>query len=120
MLNSRFSEVRYFRKPVKGPFYEPIKGSNYDIPRSRKPVTIAAGFRFNEGLLLCADTQYTANHKTDESKIFHVRHGGASIVLILTGSEGFGKRAVELVSKEVRNVSVGELTKEGVLTSVRG
>ena len=29
------------------------------IPPRRKPVTIAAGFKFNGGILLCADTEQT-------------------------------------------------------------
>lgn len=37
----------------------------------RKHVTIAAGFNFDGGLLLCADTKITTDAKTNESKLFY-------------------------------------------------
>ena len=37
----------------------------------RKPVTIAAGFICEDGLLLCADTKITTSVKTNESKMVH-------------------------------------------------
>lgn len=41
----------------------------------RKRVTIAAGFTFNGGLLLCADTKITCDVKTNESKLFYRTYG---------------------------------------------
>jgi hypothetical protein len=75
-------------------------------------VTIAAGFRFDNGLLLCADTQYTAGHKTYESKMFPIAHGNASLVLVLTGWDVYGPRTVEMITEEIKRVSLDKLTKE--------
>ena len=38
------------------------------LPRS-KHVTIAMGFRFDDGVLLCADTKITSVMKADETKL---------------------------------------------------
>jgi hypothetical protein len=119
MYKRRFREVNYRQEPVKRPLHEPVRMPNYDdrLPR-KKPVTIAAGFRFDRGLLLCADTQYTADQKTYESKMFHIQHGAAHVVLILVGYEDYARRAIEMISEKVKNVPLDALTKENLHNAI--
>jgi hypothetical protein len=80
------------------------------LPR-RKPVTIAAGFRFDCGMLLCADTQWTGKAKTEATKIFTIKHRAATVVLALTGREIFAKRAIEHITSNILTLEETQLTK---------
>src|SRR5208282_984495 len=52
--------------PPKPPsFWRPVVKHLY----RRKPVTIAAGFVYDQGLVFCADTKISTQIKTNESKI---------------------------------------------------
>lgn len=74
-------------------------------------MTIAAGFRFENGILLCADTQWTGKAKTEATKIFTIRHRAATLILALTGREIFAKRAVEHISANILSLADADLTK---------
>jgi 20S proteasome alpha/beta subunit len=74
-------------------------------------VTIAAGFRFNTGILLCADTRWTSKAKTETTKIFTISHHGATVILALTGREIFAKRAVGRITENIREIPENELSK---------
>ena len=63
-------------------------------------MTIAAGFRFADGLLLCADTQLTVAQfaKLSGSKIVPIdfeSNGGSKVVFALTGSVPYAHMAIE-------------------------
>jgi hypothetical protein len=74
-------------------------------------VTIAAGFRFENAILLCADTQYTSSTKTHETKIFPIKHGAATVILALTGRQIFAKRAIERIKEGIEAIPENELSK---------
>jgi len=74
-------------------------------------VTIAAGFRFNTGIILCADTQYSGAAKTFETKLFQIRHRAASLVLALSGRYVFAKRAVERMEANIVAIPEDHLSK---------
>lgn len=74
-------------------------------------VTIAAGFRFNTGILLCADTQYSGEAKTYETKLFQIRHKDSSLVLAVSGRYLFAKRAVERIEANILAIPEDRLSK---------
>lgn len=74
-------------------------------------MTIAAGFRFDKGILLCADTQYSSSSKTPGTKIFPIKHLGATLILVLTGRHMYATRAVEQITDRIKLLSEGQLTK---------
>jgi len=73
-------------------------------------VTIAADFRFDLGILLCADTRWTGKAKTEATKIFTIKHHAATVVLALAGREAFAKRAVERIAENIRTLDQEKLT----------
>jgi hypothetical protein len=59
-------------------------------------VTIVAGFTYNEGILLCADTEYTSNLKLYASKIFAKEYDdGTKSVIALTGSQMYARMGIQ-------------------------
>jgi 20S proteasome alpha/beta subunit len=74
-------------------------------------VTIAAGYRFDTGILLCADSQYTGAAKTNESKIFPIQHHAATVVLVLTGRSTFGRRAFERIRDGILTIPEDQVTR---------
>jgi 20S proteasome alpha/beta subunit len=86
--------------------------------RKKTAVTIAAGFRFDKGILLCADTQYSAGHKTEGTKIFPIPYGTARLVIALTGREAYARRAIEEIQRELQYVGVDELTKDNLQDAI--
>jgi len=74
-------------------------------------VTIAAGYRFDTGILLCSDSQYTGAAKTNETKIFPIKHKSATVVLVLTGRSTFGKRAFERIRDGILTIPEDQLTR---------
>jgi hypothetical protein len=65
----------------------------------RKPMTIAAGFRCSNGIVLCSDTEYShgQSHKTYGTKIAHfVKHGlGFSFAMAGAGGPAFMERVFD-------------------------
>jgi len=74
-------------------------------------VTIAAGYRFDTGILLCADSPYTGAAKTNETKVFLVNHHAATVIFVLTGRSTFGKRAVERITGGIKAIPEDQLTR---------
>ena len=70
------------------------------LPR-RKALTIAAGFNFADGVMLCADTEMTVEGlaKYHEQKIFPIDFGGKqsgpTAAFAITGLAGQAKRAID-------------------------
>ena len=50
----------------------------------------------------CALTPNIAQTEAYESKVFHIQHYGAHVLMLLVGSGGYAKRAVEMVTAESR------------------
>jgi len=73
-----------------------------------KAVTIAAGFNFADGVMVCADTEMTEGGlaKYHEQKIFPIEFGGAGkgpiLAFAITGLAGQAKRAVEFCQVAIR------------------
>jgi len=82
------------------------------VVRSRRveSLTIAAGFRFSKGVLLCADSQFTApgSTKQDGSKIsifdFILSEGQSSqLVVAFSGTVDYAKMAISHMVDALRN-----------------
>ena len=63
------------------------------------PVTITAGFRVDDGILLCADTMYTGGMKFYETKIFKTEIKGGTVAFVLAGSQDYGLMAIQNCQK---------------------
>lgn len=85
---------------------------------NRRAMTIAAGFCFGDGILLCADTQHTSSSKTHESKILQVRHSGAALVLVLAGRTRFAQRGYEKIKEQVQLLSAQNLGKRTIQDAI--
>ena len=69
--------------------------------RKRKPMTVAAGFVFDDGFLFCVDTKITTVIKTNESKLIHYRYAdGACATTFAISSDdlNFPRAACEACS----------------------
>lgn len=65
-------------------------------------MTIAAGFRVQDGILLCADTQYTGAQIIYDTKLFPLDCGEARVVMALAGSEAYGKMVIQECLEAIR------------------
>ena len=58
-------------------------------------MTIAAGFQFDEGVLICADTKHTAGMNLYETKLFAKPYSsGAKSIFAIAGASRFARMAV--------------------------
>jgi len=64
------------------------------IPR-RRPVTIIAGFRVQDGILLCSDTEWSGAGKIYQQKIFSHFFRGGAIAFAVAGNEANARMAIE-------------------------
>lgn len=55
--------------------------------KARKRMTITAGFKVQNGILLCADTKYTSASKSYATKIFKQELDGGNVAFALAGTE---------------------------------
>jgi hypothetical protein len=67
-------------------------------------LTIAAGFVGVDGVLLCADSQYTGLQKTYEKKIFSRHFGSVSAAIAFTGDSDYGRSAIEDCFQEIQSI----------------
>ena len=58
-------------------------------------MTIAAGFCYDGGILLCADSLYTGGMKLHQTKLFPFQHSDGCVAFALAGNEGYGKFAIQ-------------------------
>lgn len=96
------------RLPNKPPKpYTPLKPC---LIQGRKPVTIAAGFRYRNGILLLADTQHTYRQwmKLSKSKIVELKFPGqkAKIGVAIAGSVDFAIMATEKLEKKLKSIDI--------------
>lgn len=74
-------------------------------------MTIAAGFLYDRGLLLCADTQYTGFLRLHASKIFPYEYGdGSRSAFIFTGPVRYGRMGAQLIQESLADLKNGEAT----------
>lgn len=70
-----------------------------------KTLTIAAGFCFQEGILLCADTEQTVGHlKTSDSKIISEEFSDCSVAFAIAGDVAHATSAVQQILSDLRNI----------------
>jgi len=82
-------------------------------------MTIAAGFRVQDGILLCADTLYTdGNTKQYGDKIFPWAEREATACFALAGSYSNGKMAID-DCRDALSSSVGRLTVSSMIRILR-
>jgi 20S proteasome alpha/beta subunit len=72
-------------------------------------VTIAAGFQFDEGVLICADTKHTAGMNLYETKLFAKSYGsGAKSIFAIAGASRFARMAVSDCGKALSKLKAPE------------
>jgi len=81
--------------------------------QKRKPVTIAAGFKFKDGILVCADTQYTSSVKFHQSKISSAtvasdKFDYLEMVFAMSGTDGHMQMAVEVCEDAISRCDVAD------------
>jgi 20S proteasome alpha/beta subunit len=88
-------------------------------------MTIAAGFRVEDGVLLCADTMYTGAMKIHQQKIFPVsfRDGGGEhpehFVFALAGNEAYAKTAIDKCTEALTDLGPEKRTLRNVKKELR-
>jgi hypothetical protein len=76
-------------------------------------MSIAAGIRYGNGVLLCADTEQSAwSHTLHESKIKRIDLAEARIVLAYAGHTAFSLSAIEKCERVLRHVEPDALQEE--------
>jgi len=73
----------------------------------RRPMTIAIGFAYDDGLVLCADTKIGSNSKTNESKIEHFvsSNGYCRIAFAMTGVDlSFPRAAIRNCWQSIQQI----------------
>jgi 20S proteasome alpha/beta subunit len=83
-------------------------------------VTIAAGFRFNHGALLCADTEIThgTEQKTTGSKIIPVHfatNGGSKAIFTFAGPVHYAKMAIQQCQHALATAPTERMGRSGML-----
>jgi len=74
-------------------------------------MTIAAGFLFDKGLLLCSDTQYTGQIKLLGSKIFPYEYSdGSKSVFVGVGHMMYTRMCVQLMQYSIEDIPPSERT----------
>jgi 20S proteasome alpha/beta subunit len=81
--------------------------------QKRKPVTIAAGFKFKDGVLVCADTQYTSpSIKLNKSKMSSALIGSdkvsLEVVFAMSGTDGHMQMAMETCEDAVGKCDIAD------------
>jgi len=86
-------------------------------------MTIVAGFRVQQGVLLCADTMYTGAMKIQQQKIFPVTFSDSAhpehLVFALAGSEAYGKMAIDDCTEALRSLGPDGRTLKNVKMAPR-
>ncbi len=75
-------------------------------------MTIAIGFRYSGGVLVCSDSLYTVGTlKLNGKKVFRAAVGSERIVFALAGSVPFASMAIEKCLREISAIPAEERTK---------
>ena len=81
-------------------------------------MTIAAGFKVQDGILLCADTQYTGAMKVQQQKIFPITIAGEPYAFAIAGNEVYGKMAIQECQEAIADLPVENRTERAVRRSL--
>ena len=92
---------------------------NPDLDRLERPtdLTIAAGFTFSDGILICADSEVSDSlAKFKESKIRTVTIGNneTKLIFAFAGTVPYVKRAIEYCWKGIGEIPAGERTNDSI------
>src|SRR5712691_10521981 len=73
----------------------------------RPKVTIAAGFKFDGGIMFCTDTKITTDIKTDERKISVMRYAGGycTTVFAFAGCVHYARMVVRRCEEAVEQLN---------------
>jgi hypothetical protein len=82
-------------------------------------MTIAAGFRIDDGILICAESQYTGAAKIFQQKIFPMTITGDSYVFALAGHELNGKMAIDECQEAISELAPEQRSLRNVTLSLR-
>ena len=85
-------------------------------------MTIAIGFKVDDGVLLCADTQYMSNSKVYDPKVFTLpaeAPRGASFAFALAGHEENARMAIEDCIQAIRECPENKRTLTQIKTLLR-
>lgn len=93
------------------------------LPGRRVAVTIAAGFRFAEGIVICADTEisYGAEFKTRGSKVFpySFQKSEDKLVFTFSGDVPYSKMCIQAMARAVATLTPNRWNVEGVYDALR-
>src|SRR5579871_3116646 len=84
-----------------------------------RAMSIVVGFRTKHGILLCADTQYTAANKIFQEKIFPMEIGGDSYLFALAGNGQNGLMAIEECRDSIEELEPQQRTYKSVKRTLR-
>jgi hypothetical protein len=82
-------------------------------------MTIAAGFGCTDGILLCADSQYSGFKKEYRDKLFSESTRESTWAFAITGDEDYAKTAVEDSNEAIRTMPQEEHTIWTVRRAIR-
>jgi 20S proteasome alpha/beta subunit len=82
-------------------------------------MTIVAGFRVQDGVVLCSDTQYTGGAKIYQRKLFPCAIGTDSYLFGLSGHEPNGKMAIDECQDAIEALDPSERTVRNVKKALR-
>ncbi len=111
-MHDRTRITEYIRPPEKFP--------RQIIERLSKggKVTIAACFKFDEGVLFCADTKITTDAKTNQTKIFAKDYTGpgsyCATVFVLAGSVLYARAAIADCESRIGGLDFSQVSMEDI------
>jgi len=86
----------------------------------RVPVTIAAGFNFNEGILLCADKKHSAQMKLAASKIFRKTYDdGSKSIIVIAGNVMYARMGMQSMEALIEAIPRSDRTAETMAARIR-
>lgn len=79
-------------------------------------MTVAAAFKFDGGVLFCADTKITTGVKTDESKIStHIyKNGKCATVFVFSGIVSYAHMAIRRCEEAIEKLPIAEMSMESI------
>jgi hypothetical protein len=82
-------------------------------------MTITAGFCGQNGILLCADSQYSGWEKVYKDKLFSFDFAGAMVAFALSGSDSYGRSIIEDCYEAVETMPESERTVWAIRKTIR-
>lgn len=82
-------------------------------------MTIAAGFVVRDGILLCADSQYSGWEKVNRDKLFLFPFGASMVAFALSGDEAYGKTAIDDCAESIDGIPQEQHTVWSLRKAIR-